>query len=158
MLAKFILPFILLFSGFIFLSCSVNDDSDIPFGSGNFTVSNGNIDLATRLWLPGNDKYPVMIIVEGSAADPKEDFEPNAKLLTENGIAVLAYDKRGHFSSTGPTLVPDVANSILTFRFLASDLISIVDFLKTHKNVDESQIGVFCSSQGVWICAEAQGK
>jgi len=132
------------------------EESGPPSGPGNFVVTNGNINLATKLWLPGNEKYPVVIIVEGSQADPKEEFEANALAFTVGGMAVLAYDKRGHFESTGPELTPTVANSMLTFRFLASDVVSIVEFLKTHQNIDSKKIGLFCSSQGVWVGAQAQ--
>lgn len=140
----------------LFPGCQDREITGPPSGAGTFMVPNGNITLATKVWLPGTQKYPAMIIVEGSASDPKESFEANAALLTANGVAVIAYDKRGHFESTGPELVPTLANSVLTFRFLASDLIAVARYLKSHQNIDSTRIGIFCSSQGAWIGALAQ--
>jgi len=141
----------------IFSAClfQCKEDVEGPH-SQDFNVENEGANLAARLWLPGSGKYPVVINVEGSSTLAKESFANRAEFYNENGMAVLAYDKRGFFKSTGARLTPTTANSIETFGLLSSDLLAIVAFLKNHPNIEGGKIGLICSDQGVWIGTLAQ--
>lgn len=140
----------------LFLSALPSCNDDDPTGPADFIIANGDVNLSARLWLPGAATYPVIIIVEGTASSRKENFESRAEFFIENGMAVLTYEKRGYFNSTGTRVVPTVANSPETFALLSSDLLAAVEFLKTSRHIDPTRIGLICSDLGVWIGTLAQ--
>jgi hypothetical protein len=73
-----------------------------------------------------------------------------ADALTRKGIAVLRYDKRGVGKSTGN---PDIA----TTMDLAADAKSALAFLKSHKDIDGSRIGLIGHSEGAIIAPYLAG-
>lgn len=83
------------------------------------------------------------VFVHGSGEDPGSDWLFNGDFLVANGIAVLAFDKRGTGSSSGD----------FTFDFLklAGDVAAAVEFLRTQAEIDTDRIGLSGYSQGGWV-------
>jgi pimeloyl-ACP methyl ester carboxylesterase len=107
--------------------------------------SNRDIHLAGTLIAPSTGgKYPAIVLVHGSGAETREHVLPFARFLIRHGIAVLGYDKRGVGESTGDW-------TTATFDDLAGDAVAAVDYLKTRRDIDASQLGLLGWSQAGWI-------
>ncbi len=132
-----------------------SDDSMVGPGldaNGNFSVSNGDIEIAGTLDLPPTQgPHPVIIIVPGSGRSTREDASLATQLFVPQGIAVLRYDKRGVGESTGVFEAPGAETSIRIFADLASDVLALVGFLKSRPEINAEKIGLFGTSQGGWI-------
>lgn len=107
--------------------------------SGTFTYPNGN------------GKYPVVVLVSGSGPQNRDEelmghkpFLVLSDFLTRNGIAVLRYDDRGCFASTGDF------KTALTQDF-AKDASAAVDYLKTRNEINPQKIGLIGHSEGGMI-------
>jgi uncharacterized protein len=99
--------------------------------------------LAGTLVLPaGSQRHPAVVLFHGSGAQERDLFM--ARWFAEQGIAALAYDKRGVGESTGDfRAVP--------FMELCDDGLAAIEFLKSRKEVDSKRIGVWGLSQGGWL-------
>jgi uncharacterized protein len=135
---------------FIFLtSC---DSSSRDFFHSEEVEFINNIDgaiLSGTLTLPKNkSNIPAVILIHGSGPmDRDMGFEGHtpykdlAEYLSNKGIAVLRYDKRGVGKSSGQFIPYDLDN----FR---NDGIAGVEYLKTIKEIDKSSIGAIGISEG----------
>ncbi len=135
----------------LFLHCD-DDGPTVISGAGVFTTQAGNASIEGELFLPAGDgPFPSMILVPGSGNEPRQELEVFAQILTQNGYAMYIYDKRGVGNSTGsyPTETPETQTEFLTAR--AEDVISIINLLKEHIQIDNTRIGVHGSSQGAWV-------
>jgi dienelactone hydrolase len=103
----------------------------------------GKITLAGTLVLPaGSHPHPGVVLFHGSGAQERDLF--TARWFAEQGIAALAYDKRGVGESTGNfRTVP--------FMELCDDGLAAIDYLKSRKEIDTKRIGVWGLSQGGWL-------
>ena len=107
--------------------------------------SSGDIQLAGALISPTMaGKHPAIILVHGSGAENREYMLPWARFLVRRGIAVLGYDKRGVGESTGDW-------NTASFDDLAGDVVAAFKYLKTRRDIDPEQIGLFGVSQAGWI-------
>ena len=99
--------------------------------------------LSGSLYLPaGNAPFPAVVLFHGSGPQPRDSF--TAHWFAEQGIAALAYDKRGMGESTGDfRSVP--------FMDLADDGLAAIELLKGRKDIDRARIGVWGLSQGGWL-------
>src|SRR5580700_11228965 len=62
--------------------------------------SNGSVALAGSLFLPdGGGRHPAVVLFHGSGPQPRD--ETTARWFAAQGIAALAYDKRGVGESSG---------------------------------------------------------
>lgn len=104
---------------------------------------NGDITLAGTLVLPsGSQPYPAVVLVHGSGPQRRDLF--TARWFAGEGIAALAYDKRGVGESGGDFLkVP--------FMELSDDALDAIKYLKSRKEIDAKRIGVWGLSQGGWL-------
>ena len=119
--------------------------------SENITFKNieDNITLSGTLSIPSKDgTFPAVVLISGNGEHNRNEefgnFKPLLDIsnyLTERGIAVLRYDKRGVEESTGNY---DSANS---FDF-ANDVTSAIDYLLTRKEVNKKKIGLIGHSEG----------
>ena len=112
------------------------------------SLRNGDVTLAATLLAPGTEgKHPAVVYIPGSGGDytsrDSSLFREYHQLIS-NGIAVLIYDKRGTGGSSG-----DWQRS--SFESLAADALAGVAFLKTRKDINPKQIGVWGFSQGATI-------
>jgi uncharacterized protein len=120
-----------------------------PYVSEEVTFKNtmANITLAGTLTKPeGEGPFACVVMITGSGPQNRDEeilghkpFLVIADHLTRNGIAVLRYDDRGVYESTG-----DFATA--TTRDLADDVNSAVAYLKTRTDV--KQIGLIGHSEG----------
>jgi pimeloyl-ACP methyl ester carboxylesterase len=105
--------------------------------------SSGQITLAGTLVLPhASQRIPAVVLFHGSG--PQERDLSTARWFASEGIAALAYDKRGTGGSTGDfRRVP--------FEDICVDGLAAVEYLKSRKEIDAKRIGVWGLSQGGWL-------
>lgn len=105
--------------------------------------ASGDITLAGTLVLPERSQpYPVVVLVHGSGPQRRDFF--TARWFAGEGIAALAYDKRGAGESGGDfRKVP--------FMELCDDALSAIKYLKSRKEIDAKRIGMWGLSQGGWL-------
>jgi len=68
-----------------------------------------------------------------------------ADYLTQRGIAVLRFDKRGIGRSTGSYEDAFEDATIIDF---AGDVLAGMDYLKTRKEIDPESLGLICHNEG----------
>lgn len=115
----------------------------------SFKNTKDGVTLAGTFTYPkGEGKFPVAILVSGSGPQNRDEelmghkpFLVLSDFLTRNGIAVLRYDDRGSFASTGKF------ETALTQDF-ATDASAAVDYIKTRKEIDVKKIGIIGHSEG----------
>jgi dienelactone hydrolase len=106
-------------------------------------VANGNVTLAGTLVLPdGLQRHPAVVLFHGSGPQQRDLF--TARWFAKQGVAALAYDKRGVSESTG-----DFRN--VPFMELCGDGLAAIEYLKSRKDIDPKRIGVWGLSQGGWL-------
>jgi hypothetical protein len=82
------------------------------------------------------------VLFHGSGPQARDLF--TARWFASQGIAALAYDKRGVGESTGDFRA-------IPFMQLCDDGLAAIDFLKSRKDIDSKRIGVWGLSQGGWL-------
>lgn len=102
-----------------------------------------DITLAGTLVLPeGPQPHPAVVLFHGSGPQKRDLF--TARWFAAEGIAALAYDKRGVGESGGDfRKVP--------FMELCDDGLGAIQYLKSRKEIDAKRIGVWGLSQGGWL-------
>lgn len=114
-----------------------------------FENSMDNVVLAGTFTKPkGDGKYPVVILISGSGPQNRNEellghkpFLILSDFLTRNGIAVLRYDDRGSFASTG--------NFAMATSFdFANDVDAAIHYLKTRNDINPKKIGLIGHSEG----------
>jgi uncharacterized protein len=115
------------------------------FAYEDVTFQNGNIVLAGRLTKPITSAiHPALVMVHGSGAVSRYEFQPLAELFASLGIAVLTYDKRGVGSSSGQW-------QSATYQELAEDALAGLKYLQLRSDITPTQIGMWGISQGGWL-------
>ena len=105
--------------------------------------ANGNVTLAGSLFLPdGAGRHPAVVLFHGSG--PQGRDASMARWFAEQGVAALAYDKRGVGESSG-----DFRR--IPFLDLTGDGLAALAFLKARSDIDPRRIGVWGLSQGGWL-------
>lgn len=106
-------------------------------------ITNGDISLAGTLVLPsGPQRHAAVVLFHGSG--PQGRDLDTARWFASQGVAALAYDKRGVGESTG-----NFRN--IPFMSLCDDGLAALNYLKSRKEIDPKQIGVWGLSQGGWL-------
>jgi len=105
--------------------------------------ASGGLILAGTLVLPNGPRpYPAVFLFHGSGRQGRD--LSTARWFAEQGFAALAYDKRGVGGSTGDFRAGP-------FMDLCDDGLAAVAYLKSRKEIDPRQIGVWGLSQGGWL-------
>jgi pimeloyl-ACP methyl ester carboxylesterase len=113
--------------------------------------------LAGTLTLPpGAGPFAAAVLVHGSNAAGREEFQTFSAYLESIGVAVLAVDKRGVGQSGGT--FPGSRASERTIGLLASDAQAQVRFLRTLAAIDKSRIGLLGASLAGWVIALAAAR
>ncbi len=125
-------------------------------------VKSDSIGLMTRLILPENPvkkKPPVIIIVHGSGNKGSwTTYLPMVSRFSEQGLAVVFFDKRGTGQSEGiyTDVIPE--NSEELIEQLSNDVIAVADWTKKQARIDTTRIGVLGFSEGGWVAPRASEK
>lgn len=114
-----------------------------------FTNLKEKIDLSATLTLPkGKEKSPAVVLIAGSGPNDRDEtifghkpFLVLADYLTRREIAVLRYDKRGVDKSEGEYFTA-------TTQDFADDAEAALNYLKTRKEIDVSNLGLIGHSEG----------
>src|SRR6266545_4527236 len=107
--------------------------------------TNRDVQLTGTLIAPSTGgRHPAIVLVHGSGAENRAYMLPWARFVIRHGIAVLGYDKRGVGESTGDW-------NAATYEDLAGDAVAAVEYLKTRRDIDATQIGLLGISQAGWI-------
>jgi dienelactone hydrolase len=116
-------------------------------------VSADGTALAGTLSLPrwARQRVPALVIVHGSGPLTRDNFFADVRRFVREGVAVLAYDKRGVGASKGvyPRGWGDEAES--TLRMLAADAAAALERLRREPDIDPARVGYFGASQAGWI-------
>lgn len=119
-----------------------------PYRKEEVEISHGKVRLkATLSFPPGEGPYPAVVMVHGGGPGPRSALEIWSNMYNRLGVACLTYDKRGSGETVGPNWN--------TFKDLADDALSCVDFLANHGEIRKSKIGMAAFSQGGWVSAIA---
>ncbi len=113
------------------------------------TFESEGIKLAGTIYSPKNPHLAVVIVHGSDRVPRRKEF---AKLLAQNDILVLTYDKRGVGESGGVYAGPEVGTnniSIDNLNLLAKDANSAVNLI--HKKERNLPIGLVGASQAGWI-------
>lgn len=121
----------------------------------NFENKSDDITLAGTLTVPRSNKpVPAVLLVPGMGPNDRDYtmmghklFLVLAEYLTQQGIAVLRYDKRGVGQSTG------TYNNMLTSEDFAHDAIAGIEYLNNRPEIDRTRIGIIGHSEGGMIAA-----
>ncbi len=121
------------------------DDEDVAYAN----PSAPGVTLAGTLTVPrGDGPFPVVLLITGSGPQDRNEmllghrpFLVLADYLTRRGIAVLRVDDRGVAKSTGTF-------STATSADFATDVRAGIAFLRRHKRIDPSKIGLIGHSEG----------
>lgn len=104
--------------------------------------------LSGRLLLPEcRGPHPVVVSVHGSGPVNRYGGPYQTYFITQ-GMAVLAYDKRGYTPEPGAWEEPDLAR-------LAADAAAAVEFAAGQREIDPDRIGLVGSSQAGWVLPRA---
>lgn len=132
-----------------------------PYYSEDITFENKNagINLAGTLTLPNKEGvFPVVILISGSGPQNRDEellghkpFLVLSDFLTKNGIAVLRYDDRGIAMSKGDFKTATSAD-------FATDVESVIAYLKTRKEINKNKIGLIGHSEGGLIAPMVASK
>jgi uncharacterized protein len=118
------------------------------------SFQNDAVTLAGTLTMPVSDgSHPAIVLIHGSGEQRRDHafLQFITDLFALNGIAVLAYDKRGVGASSSDSDAAMLAD-------LADDALSGVAFLRTRHDINHQQIGLWGISQGGWIAPLAAAR
>lgn len=124
----------------------------------NFCNNKADVKLSGTLTMPNNQgKFPGIILIAGYGPNDRDVnsmghkyFLVLAQYLTQQGFAVLRYDKRGVGKSTG---VYDTATS----QDFANDVSAGIEYLNTRKDIQANKIGLIGLSEGGLIASMVAG-
>lgn len=125
--------------------CFATPDVAAADGSGEVAIefANGDVRLAGTLVLPeGEGPFPAVVLAHGSAAESREPYLVDARMLAQHGIAAFAFDKRGTGVSTGDLEFASIED-------LVGDLRAAVGVVAARSEV--TVVGVLGVSQGAWL-------
>ena len=110
----------------------------------------GSAVLSGTLTLPsGKGRHPAVTFVHGSGPTERAYLPDLQALLVRNGVAVLAYDKRGIGQSGGD--YPGESPTADAIDILARDTAAAARFLRAQPEIDPARVGLAGHSQAGWI-------
>ena len=129
-------------------SMQLERDTEVTFGSKEYPIS-GSLTLPE-----GNGPFPAVILVHGSGpSDRNEQIGPNlpfmdlASQLSEQGIAVLRYDKRTYLYGAEMASL----DTLTVREETIEDAALAVEFLKTRNTIQSDQIYIAGHSLGGYL-------
>lgn len=117
----------------------------IPLRRDEVSFENGDVVLAgTVTSAAGAGPHPAIVLVHGSGPLDRSWLALWGDFFAHQGLAALAYDKRGTGASGGDWMQSD-------FHDLAGDAIAGLELLAARPDIDSRRIGLWGISQGGWI-------
>jgi len=114
-------------------------------GREEISFHNGDVKLAGMLTRPlKSGRHPAIVLIHGSGPEDRYFLGPWIDFFARQGLAVLAYDKRGVGASGGDWQQSGIDE-------LAGDAEAAFRYLASRSDVDPRRIGLFGISQGGWI-------
>jgi pimeloyl-ACP methyl ester carboxylesterase len=115
----------------------------------DITFENQGLSLSGTITLPAQSGHPHsgLVLVGGSGPTDRHHggyFDTLGDHLTDAGVAVLSYDKRGVGASTGTWATATVDE-------LAGDAAAACAALQAHERVAPDAVGVLGHSEGGWV-------
>lgn len=118
------------------------------------TIKSEN-EISATLSLPSGskEKYPAIIMIHGSGPVDRDEnakklkintFKEMTALALEEGFATIRYDKRGVGESKGDYYRAGF------FDFI-EDAVAVVNFVKSHRSIDENRIFLLGHSEGCLV-------
>jgi pimeloyl-ACP methyl ester carboxylesterase len=121
----------------------------VPLETESVNFRDGTVSLAGTLTRPvSGGQSPAIVIVHGSGPEDRDFLGLWVEFFASQGLAVLAYDKRGVGASAGDW-------KRATLDDLAKDSAAAVGFLRSRTDIDPKRIGLFGISQGGWVAPRA---
>jgi pimeloyl-ACP methyl ester carboxylesterase len=115
------------------------------YGAEEVRFTSGDVRLAGTLYTPrGDGPHPAVVIIHGSGPETRNDYVFYARLFARNGIAALAYDKRGAGVSTGETYGTDYGG-------YADDAVAAVRMLARRPGIAPDRVGIMGVSEAEWV-------
>lgn len=103
------------------------------------------VNLAGRLTFPSSvGSHPAIVMLHGSGAQNRYEFQPMAEYFASLGIVALTYDKRGVDHSSGQW-------QTATYEDLAEDALAGLRYLQSRSDINHKEIGMWGISQGGWL-------
>ncbi len=125
-------------------------------------VASGDIALNTRLVLPDTPlkkRPPVLIMAHGPGRHATwTTYQSFIRRFTNEGFAVVFYDKRGTGGSGGEATEVTLTNSKDVFDSLSNDIAAVAEWTKMQARIDSSRIGILGYSAGGWVAPLAANK
>jgi dienelactone hydrolase len=122
----------------------------VPLRQLEVRFPSGGVILSGTLTLPaGPGPHPAVAWVHGSGRTTRAYLPDLQALLLRNGVAVLAYDKRGVGQSGGSYRGESPSES--TIDVLARDAAAAARFLAARPDVARNRVGLAGHSQAGWI-------
>lgn len=165
MLQRTISLIVLIFST---VSFAVQAQNEASFTTQDYEIEMGDWTSSAKLTLPADSEttVPLLILFHGSgpydmdstySLDPFSDDEPIsqnfltiAETLSDEGLAVLRFNKRG-VNAYGDYDFAQVQAS--TLDILISDANAVIDFASNLEGIDSEQIYLYGWSEGAWVIA-----
>jgi len=122
----------------------------IPVRQLEVRFRSGDATLAGTLTIPpGPGRHAAVAFVHGSGPTTRAYLPDLDTPFVRNGVAVLAYDKRGIGQSSGT--YPGESPSAATIATLARDAEAAARFLASQPELDPARVGLAGHSQAGWI-------
>ena len=122
---------------------------EVPVRTEEVQFRNGEVTLSGTVVTPASQTpgpYPAVLWIHGRSRAGRNGFRGYARILAQQGIASLIYDKRGAGTSTG-----DHDKSGM-YDF-AGDALAGLEFLANRSDIDRRRIGLHGTSAGGWVAA-----
>ena len=122
----------------------------VPIRQLEVRFRSGTAVLSGTLSVPGSTgRHAAVAFVHGSGLTNRAYLPDLQALLLANGVAVLAYDKRGVGQSGGT--YPGESPTTETIDTLALDAAAAARFLAAQPEIDPARVGLAGHSQAGWI-------
>lgn len=120
-------------------------DLTLAYRAQEVSFASGGVTLRGTLYLPrGAGRQPGIVLVHGAGRQTRREYRFYARAYAREGVAALAYDKRGSGSSEG-------MSEPAAYETLAGDALRAVETLRGHPLIDPGRVGLWGLSEGEWV-------
>lgn len=116
----------------------------------SFQSEGQRVDGHLFIPLSGGEKYPGVLLLHGLTSS-EANYIPIAERLSQNGIAAMTINMRGHGTSEGDCKVLSINDGV-------DDGLVAFDFFIKQEGVDKEKIGICGASFGATVAAMIAGK